>query len=191
MKGDVCITISEASPDKPEEEENDRKVQISSPPQFLTPLSITRRRSFNIIHRRGSSSSSSSKDKKLILPSSEILRRRSVREKSTHAVKNSPPKQPPKEFIIKKPEKTKVLQQDSDGTISILAEQVIPSDINIFLTKSFTKKNSPTELSRPTNKPEKPIQIQRSTSKDGVDSTIVHALVHRESEEYNIDEEGS
>ena len=125
------------------------------------------------------------------MPSSEILRRRSVREKSTHAVKNSPPKQPPKEFIIKKPEKTKVLQQDSDGTISILAEQVIPSDINIFLTKSFTKKNSPTELSRPTNKPEKPIQIPRSTSKDGVDSTIVHALVHRESEEYNIDEEGS
>lgn len=169
---------------------------------FLTPQPLSRRRSFSILPRRGSA-----KERRLALPSPELLRRRSVRERSIRQRENppSPPLQKPKEKL-KSAEKPAVVKQDN-GTISILAEQVIPSKINILLTKPSVQSSSiekfppdPSFSSPPSPPPCAPqspadttetAQRRRAAFRQVADSTVIHALVHRESEEYSLDEQGS
>ncbi|KAK6643713.1 hypothetical protein RUM43_005223 [Polyplax serrata] len=203
MRGDICITVSEPSPDNPREyDPEDKRILSLSPPNFLTPQPLSRRRSFSILPRRGSA-----KERGAALHTPELLRRRSARERPTR-FKESPPVLREKRKSFKATQK-----QGTNETISILAEQVASSKINILLTKpaapvpSAAAENSesppalqsaapvpPTEPSTSNLSSSPSMEItekRRAAFRNGSDSTIVHVLVHRESEENNVDEKGS
>lgn len=210
MKGEVCITVSEPSPDKPTEQDFMEYKKNTSPPQFLIPQPLSRRRSFSILSRR-----ESAKEKRSITPSPELLRRQSAKEKSLRKTESPPLKKKLMTHSSKWLNETGLLKKSTSATGSILSEQTAPAKINILLSKTtvqspLNKKSSldswtpgkaepsppplPSPLTYPTistpSSTEAP-DYRRASYIQGSDSTVVHVIVHRESEDCSFEQQGS
>lgn len=169
VKGEVSITVSEASPDNADASSGKRLTL--SPPQLLTPKPRSRRGSFNFLQRRASAR----ERRTSILASPRLLRRCSAREPGSGRREKpfSTTKEKDSLEVCSRPE-------TNDGSAA--------GEVNILVTEPSPQSPIPTPNSGPFSVP---AERRRAAFRQAGDSTVVQVLVHKESEEYDSVEHGS
>ncbi|KAL0278106.1 UNVERIFIED_CONTAM: hypothetical protein PYX00_000018 [Menopon gallinae] len=172
VKGEVSITVSEASPENADACSGKRLTL--SPPQLLTPKPHSRRGSFNFLQRRASAR----ERRTSILASPRLLRRCSAREPGTGRRE--------KQFPTAN-EKDK-LAVSAGPEAGVSEEESVAGEVNILVTEPSPQSPIPTPNSGPFSVP---AERRRAAFRQAGDSTVVQVLVHKESEEYDSVGHGS